>query len=247
MSRRTRAVAVAVKAWRLTPPNCSRSRPSWRYSGRKSCPHWLMQCASSMAMKLTLHCASMERKPSLPSPASRSGETYSRRYRPSRRPAATDDLLVRAQRAVVAGGGHAVSRQRVDLILHQRDERRDHDGETRPDERRGLEAQRLAAAGREHDDRIAAGEDGVHRLALQRAERRVAPVTREDVGEIFGLSCGYGHAWAEGTSTFSGNCHLFQGVHEKVAVPVSRQEKVAVPLRSVIVLFRQAVELRMAN
>ena len=28
----------------------SRSAPSWRYSGRKSWPHWLMQCASSIAM-----------------------------------------------------------------------------------------------------------------------------------------------------------------------------------------------------
>jgi hypothetical protein len=50
MSRRTRAVAVAVKACRLTPGNRSRIAPSCRYSGRKSCPHWLMQCASSIAM-----------------------------------------------------------------------------------------------------------------------------------------------------------------------------------------------------
>ena len=55
MSRRTRAVAVAVYACRLMPGSSSRSRPSWRYSGRKSCPHWLMQCASSTATKLTPH------------------------------------------------------------------------------------------------------------------------------------------------------------------------------------------------
>ena len=53
MSRRTRAVAVAVKACRLTPASARAAAPSWRYSGRKSCPHWLMQCASSMATKLT--------------------------------------------------------------------------------------------------------------------------------------------------------------------------------------------------
>ena len=55
MSCRTRAVAVAVYAWRLTPGSSCRSRPSCRYSGRKSCPHWLMQCASSTATKLTPH------------------------------------------------------------------------------------------------------------------------------------------------------------------------------------------------
>ena len=29
------------------------SSASWRYSGRKSCPHWLMQCASSIAKLAT--------------------------------------------------------------------------------------------------------------------------------------------------------------------------------------------------
>ena len=39
----------------------SRSRPSCRYSGRKSCPHWLMQCASSMAMNRRSACCSSRR------------------------------------------------------------------------------------------------------------------------------------------------------------------------------------------
>ena len=43
------------------------------------------------------------------------------------------------------------------------------------DERGGLEAQRLAAAGRQHHDAVAAREHGVHRLALQRPEVREAP------------------------------------------------------------------------
>ena len=67
-------------------------------------------------------------------------------------------LLVRRERAVVERRRHAVADERVDLVLHQRDERRDDDRETRPHERRRLEAQRLAAAGRQHDDRIAARE-----------------------------------------------------------------------------------------
>ena len=41
--------------------------PAW------SCPHWLMQCASSTT-KLTPHVASSVRKLSLPSPTSRSGQ-----------------------------------------------------------------------------------------------------------------------------------------------------------------------------
>ena len=77
MSRRTRSVAVAVKACRLTPGNSSRSRPSWRYSGRKSWPHWLMQWASSMATNRTGAApeATRPRNTSAPSPTSRSGET----------------------------------------------------------------------------------------------------------------------------------------------------------------------------
>ena len=49
------------------------------------------------------------------------------------------------------GGGH--------LILHQRDERADHDGEAAEDHRRHLEADRLARPGRQDGERVAAGED----------------------------------------------------------------------------------------
>ena len=50
MSRRTRSVAVAVSAMIGTSGNSARSLASWRYSGRKSWPHSLMQCASSIAI-----------------------------------------------------------------------------------------------------------------------------------------------------------------------------------------------------
>ncbi len=93
-------------------------------------------------------------------------------------------LVVGAERAVVAGRVDAVLDERVDLVLHQRDEGRDDEREAAPaatlDERRRLEAERLAAAGWQDDDRVAAGEDRVHRLALQRPERGVAPVGREN-------------------------------------------------------------------
>ena len=86
-------------------------------------------------------------------------------------------LLFGRQRAVVAGRRHAVADKRVDLILHQRDQRRDDDRETVAGDRRRLEAERLAAAGRQHEQRIAAGQHGLHRFALQRTERVVAPGT----------------------------------------------------------------------
>ena len=41
--------AVAVRAISGTPGNSSRRLPRATYSGRKSCPHWLTQCASSTA------------------------------------------------------------------------------------------------------------------------------------------------------------------------------------------------------
>jgi ATP-dependent DNA helicase RecQ len=40
---------LAVTASRGTLGKTSARRPSMRYSGRKSCPHWLTQCASSIA------------------------------------------------------------------------------------------------------------------------------------------------------------------------------------------------------
>jgi len=69
------------------------------------------------------------------------------------------------------------------LIFHQRDERRHDERQAIPHERGRLEAERLAAAGREYDDRVAAGENRVHRLALQRTKRRVAPELFEDGGK----------------------------------------------------------------
>ncbi len=86
-------------------------------------------------------------------------------------------LLVGGQRAVVERGGHAVADERVDLVLHQRNERRHDEAEPRSHERGRLEAQRLAAARGQDDDRIARVEDGAHGVALKGPERRVAPVS----------------------------------------------------------------------
>jgi hypothetical protein len=72
ISRRVGGSAVAVSARRGTAAKRSRSTPSSRYSGRKSCPHWATQCASSMAKSARRARSSWARNPS---PTSRSGET----------------------------------------------------------------------------------------------------------------------------------------------------------------------------
>ena len=66
--------------------------------------------------------------------------------------------------------------ERVDLILHQRDERRDDDRELGQDHRRHLIAERLSSARRQHHERVASGEDGLDGGFLSRAKRRIAEV-----------------------------------------------------------------------
>ena len=92
-------------------------------------------------------------------------------------------LLGSGERAVDASRADAAIHERVDLILHQRDQRRDHDRQPGHGERRRLEAETLAAAGGQHHERIAALDDGPHRLGLQRAEVVVAPDFSQDVAE----------------------------------------------------------------
>ena len=59
------------------------------------------------------------------------------------------------QRAVDEGGGNAARREGVHLVLHERDERAHDDGDARQQECGHLVAHRLAAAGRQHDERVA--------------------------------------------------------------------------------------------
>ena len=73
ISARTCAVAVAVKAATVGRLGSEAITGAMlRYEGRKSCPHWETQCASST----TTRPISMERRNSAkPSPSSRSGAT----------------------------------------------------------------------------------------------------------------------------------------------------------------------------
>jgi hypothetical protein len=91
-------------------------------------------------------------------------------------------LLFGAEAGVEIGGGHAGLAQRVDLILHQRDQRRHHDAGALPQQRGNLVAQRLAAAGRHQHQRVAtfaqvlddglllAAETGITENALKQVE-----------------------------------------------------------------------------
>ena len=66
----------------------------------------------------------------------------------------------------------ALPREEVDLVLHQRDQRRDDDRHAVEQQRRELVAEALARPGREDGERRAAGEERVDDLLLARAERR---------------------------------------------------------------------------
>ena len=74
MSWRTALSAVAVRAITGTSGNCSFSRCSCPYSGRKWCPQLLTQCASSMAISDSGRCGSVWKNEG---PSTVSGETYS--------------------------------------------------------------------------------------------------------------------------------------------------------------------------
>ena len=78
--------------------------------------------------------------------------------------------LARRQPGIERGGPHPRLPQRVDLVLHQRDQRRHDNADPGAQQRRQLIAQRFAAAGRHQHDRIAAGDDMLDDLLLLTAE-----------------------------------------------------------------------------
>ena len=85
-------------------------------------------------------------------------------------------------RAVVEGDAgveprraHALLLQRLDLVGHQGDQRRDHQAKAGAQDGGNLVAHRLAAAGGQHRQHVAAGEDLRHDRGLQAPEVGVAP------------------------------------------------------------------------
>ena len=90
--------------------------------------------------------------------------------------------LERLLRRVEEPGAHAERGQRVDLVLHEGDQRRDDDAGALPDQRGHLVAERLAAAGGHEHERVAAADDGVDDLGLLAAEGVVPPDAVQHLG-----------------------------------------------------------------
>ena len=86
-------------------------------------------------------------------------------------------LLLGAGRRGQRHRGHAMRAQRVDLVLHQRDQRRDHQRDVaalRQDHRRKLITQRFSSAGRHHRHHRPTGQHVADHVGLARAQRAVA-------------------------------------------------------------------------
>jgi hypothetical protein len=91
---------------------------------------------------------------------------------------------VPVERGVQEGGRHAGLVERADLVVHQRDQRRDHDGHAMAGalagDGRNLVAKALAAPGGHQHQRVAAGGDMVNDAGLRPAEGRVAEDLAQD-------------------------------------------------------------------
>ena len=76
--------------------------------------------------------------------------------------------------------------QLIDLILHQRDQRRDHDGQPLTHEGRELIAEAFSRAGGKDGDGIKSAEGGGHDVFLKRAEAVVTKHLSQQGGETGG-------------------------------------------------------------
>ena len=79
------------------------------------------------------------------------------------------------------GGGDPRLLQRLHLVAHQRDQRRDHQPEPGPEHRRDLVADALAAAGRQHRQRVTPGQRLGNHLTLKPTEIGMAEHTAQDI------------------------------------------------------------------
>ncbi len=100
-------------------------------------------------------------------------------------------LLVSAREAAVRHcGADASGVQRVYLVAHERDKRRDDEREAWPHERRHLVDEAFAAARREHRERVASVANRCDGLGLTGPERIEAPPLAEHVERCSGGSIG---------------------------------------------------------
>ena len=97
-------------------------------------------------------------------------------------------LLVGIEARVEPGRLDAASLQEVDLVLHQRDQRRDDDRHAVEHQRRQLVAEALAAAGRKDGQRRPAGQQRLHDPLLTRPKGAEAERRREHREWVFDRS-----------------------------------------------------------
>ena len=92
--------------------------------------------------------------------------------------------LLLGQARVKRGGGNLALSQALDLILHQRNERRNHQRQAGQQRRRELIAERFPLAGRHDRHGVAAGQYRPHDLELAWPELRQAELFLELSSEI---------------------------------------------------------------
>ena len=131
------------------------------------------------------------------------------------------------QRRVQAGGAHAGLAQRIHLVFHQRDERRDDNADTVAHHRRYLVAQRLAAAGGHQHQRIAPGQQVGDGVLLLQAETGVAE-------NVLKNPAGVGHRAGQG----------FWSIH---CCMMAHCRRPGPPTRQMVALRRRTGKARGAN
>ena len=88
------------------------------------------------------------------------------------------------ERGVDERGRQVACGERIDLVLHQRDERRDHDGEPGKHQRGHLEAQGFSAASGQNDQRVALLQHRLDGALLSGAEVRVAEARAQELSRV---------------------------------------------------------------
>ena len=123
ISARVCSSAVAVSATRGTPGKRRASTDSWMYSGRKSWPHCETQCASSIANRLKATDSEQLQ-------AALRQQPLGRQVQQVQLPGPHQPLdalrLLPVQGGVQRLGAHPRLLQRRHLVLHERDQGRDH-------------------------------------------------------------------------------------------------------------------------
>ena len=171
ISSRTGGAAVAVSATIVGRPSASAAAPRRRYSGRKSCPHSEMQCASSTTSSDGWATASSSSTSGLAScsgarKTNSSASSASSASAASRSAARTVELscaappAARARRSSTCSRWSAISGDTTTVAPGRQQAGDLVDG-------------RLARAGGHHHERVAAGQHGLDRLALAGAQRLV--------------------------------------------------------------------------